>query len=1021
MPHTSTLIIAGRLTAGNARGPYGGALVCAHMNGAAKPVAEATTDRLGQFTITLDVGRHLALAATDTLSFSVCAARKRAPLFHSKPIALAGAPGTRSQLRHVKLHVPLAALERAEQKAAVRLLADDEPARVIEIGQTLSLAARGLLPSDQYELVFARDGAAPLTQTLNTSPFGLIELTTVLPQFGLWEFDSDRALTVPEALDRFGGQRLEWSLRHAGKPVARGELAVSREITQPLAFVSDKEGRLLNAVEHERDALFLTIAQRRKSARTAAFLVPRQEQWVAGEPFQPALDRAGRPVVFEFELPEGVHTVQLADEQRIPPGAYALIVRHMRYGFEQDERHLLLASDLVVGRRITGLVVREDFWRAKPVLGGCVNAFPMSGAPVSGAPYFRYRDTFAAGEDVWAAMDPGIVMPGQIGKKIALYVVASKTAAQWNASSALTHVAPGTPAEVVLQSGCINANKRLVWPGANQLGTFDIVADFGNNDPNPAAFVSDGSFDTPADMIDGYFAPGFRVVADPGTLTEWPFFGSINVDAPLLAGLGIGATMTVQDENTFYSTPGGFTPVNVNIARLAIIRFPADAAGATQPSQISAAKPSYPLFVVVHGNGHTYTNYAFLLEHMARNGFIAMSIHMQNGLHGLARANAFFDHLNTVNTLFGASVQNKVAVLGHSRGGEAVFKIARLNQTLGLGIGLDALISLAPTDQYGRESIAGAAAVPLFVLYGAKDDDVSGAPSGTPLIRQSGFSLYDRFQDQDKSMAFVYDATHNGFVTHNEAFGAPPPPPLMTVADQQKILLAYCNAFSRLHVLGESQWQGMFTGEWKPPQVAATGATIAFQYRDTTRRSVDTFEGPHAPGDWQTSTIGGAVTESGLPGAPIETQLFVNDNASPHDTGGLRLVWNSAGDQLTFAVPPGQRNVSTFENLSVRLGKVVGGGNPAGDQNLRIALRDGTGNERQIRASAFGRILEPAVANQLSNTKSAMASIRIPLSAYTVVCAGAPQVDLADIVEVKLVFSEIASGDIAVDELEFTQ
>lgn len=1020
MLHTTTLVIAGRLTAGNARGPYGGAIVCAHINAATRPVAVTSTDQFGRFELPLEVGRHMTLTGRETVSFSVRLSRRSAALYQSKPIELTEGSRGRAKLRQVKLHVPASALER-QQEPLVRLLVDDERAREIEIGQTIGLAAVGLPPSDQFEIALSLDGAAPLTQGLMSNPFGAIELTTILPQFGLAELDTDRTLSVPEALERYGGRTLLWELRHARQTLARGELAVSPELTRPLAFISDHKGRLQNAVQHDRHALFLTIIRRQKSARSVAFLVPRQDRRAVGEPFEPARDRSGRPLIFEFELSNGLQTVQLADINHVPPGAYDLVVRHMRYGFEADEGRRLLASDFVIGQRFTGLVVREDFWLAKPVLGGCVNAFPMSGSPVSGAPYFRYRDTFAVGEDVWAAMDPGIVMPGQIGKKIALYVVASKTAAQWNASSALTHVVPGTPSEVVLQGGCINANKRLIWPGANQPGSFDIVADFGNNAPNPASFVADSSFDTPTDMIDGYFAPGFRVVSDPGTMSEWPFVGSITVDAALLAGMGIGATMTVQDEDAPYSVPGGFTAVNVNIQREAIIRFPADSAGATQPGQISAAKASYPLFVVVHGNGHTYTNYAFLLEHLARNGFVAMSIHMQTGLNGLARANAFFDHLTTVNAMFGASLQNNVAVLGHSRGGEAVFKIARLNQTLGLGIGLKALIALAPTDRYGRETISGAAAVPLFVLYGAKDDDVAGSPGGTPMIRQSGFSLYDRFQDQDKAMAFVYDASHNGFVTHNEAFGAPPPPPLMTVADQQKILLAYCNAFCRLHVLGENQWQGMFTGEWKPPQVGATGATIAFQYRDTTRRTIDAFEGPHAPIDWQASTIGGAVTQAGLPADPIETQLFTNDNASPHDTGGLRLIWNSTGDQLVFTVPPGQRDVSGFGFLSVRISKVVGGGNPVGDQNLRIALRDGASNERQIRASAFGRILEPAVANQASNTKSAMASIRIPLNAYTVVCAGAVQIELTDVVEVKLIFSELAMGDIAVDELEFTE
>jgi hypothetical protein len=713
--------------------------------------------------------------------------------------------------------------------------------------------------------------------------------------------------------------------------------------------------------------------------------------------------------------------VRLARAGRIPPGAYDIVVRPMRYGFELDERLRLLERDLVIGRGFTGLVVREEFWSAKPVLGGCVNAFPMSGSLTSGAPYFRYRDTFAVGENVWAAMDPGIVMPGQMGKKIAFYVVASKTAAQWNASTALTHVAPVGPLEKVLQGGCINVNEALIWPSANQVGTFDIVADFGNNDPNPAAFVADGNFNTPVDMIDGYFTPGFRVVPDPGTLSEWTHVGAFDVDATFLGGLGIGATMTVQDENTSYFTPGGFVAVNVNIPRLAIVRFPADVAGATSPSQISAAKANYPLVVVVHGNGHTYTNYAFLLEHLAHNGFIAVAIHINGGLHGLARANAFFDHLNTINQAFGSSVQNNVAVLGHSRGGEAVFKIARLNQSLGLGIGLSALMALGPTDQYGRETITGAASRPLFVLYGAKDDDVSGWPPYAGYnVRQSGFSLYDRFDSEDKAMAFVHDATHNGFVTHNEVFGTAPVPPLMTVADQQKILLAYVNAFCRMHLLAEPQWVGMFTGEWRPPAVAATGAVMAFQYRNTTRRTVDQFEGPHAPSDWQTSTIGDAATQSGLPADPVETQLFPQDNQSPHDTGGLRLAWDHIGDQLVFDLPAGQRNVTGFTHLSIRLGKVVNSvSNPSGQQNLRVGLRDGGGNERLIRTSAFGGIADIAQANEVGNTKSSMCTVRIPLTAFTVVCAGAVQVDLTDVVKVKVAFTEKATGEIAVDELEF--
>lgn len=1019
----SALVIEGLISGGPARAPVGGVVVSVRPGGSKRVAGRSTTDALGRFRITLAIDRAITLKGDERLHFSVHRTVEAPPFYAFEPIRL-----TQLGSKPVCLEVPEAALAKAFTKPKVLVYVDDSLARRISIGQSVALQGRDVRPNATFELSLSirrktspGKASAGIVQHIATDAFGRIERTTVLPQFGLSAPDSPEAFTIDDARKRFRGQTLFWSLRDGRQTVARGSLPIESDVRAPLAFVSNERGELRNAIEVGRDALTLAVANMPKG-NLRAVLMNRRDAWIVGDPIRPALDATGRDLVFDALRIERNGTVRLASAGRVPPGAYDILLRPMRYGFEVDQVMRLQERDIVIGRGFTGLVVREDFWRAKPVLGGCVNAFPISGSPVSGAPYFQYRDTFAVGENVWAAMDPGIVMPGQVGKKIQLNVVASKTAAQWNASTALSHVAPVGPLDIVLQSGCINANKQLVWPSASQVGTFDIVADFGNNDPNPANFVADGAFNTPVDMIDGYFVPGFRVVQDPGTLAEWTDVGAFSIDAAFLSGYGIGASMTVQDENGSYFTPGSFVPSDVVIPRQAIVRFPADVPGATQPSQLSAAKPNYPLFVVVHGQGHTYTNYAFLLEHMARNGFIAVSIHLNSGLRGLARANAFFDHITTIKTIFGTSVQNSVAVLGHSRGGEAVFKIARLNQSLGLGVGLNALLALGPTDQYGRETITGTTAKPLFVLYGAKDDDVSG---GTPYagynVRQTGFSLYDRFDGQGKAMAYVSDATHNGFVTHNEAFGTPPVPPLMSVVDQQKILLAYCNAFCRMHLLSEPQWRGMFTGEWKPPAVAATGAIIAFQFRSTTRRTVDEFEGPHAAGDWQTSSIGGAASQSGLPANPTETQLYPQDNQSPHDTGGLRLVWDNAGDQLVFDIPAGQGNVTAFACLQVRLGKVVNSAsNPAGLQNLRIGLRDGAGNERMIRASAFGGVPEIAVANEVGNTKSSLSTLRIPLTAYTVVCAGAVQVDLTDVTQVKLVFSELAAGELAVDELEFS-
>ena len=651
-----------------------------------------------------------------------------------------------------------------------------------------------------------------------------------------------------------------------------------------------------------------------------------------------------------------------------------------------------------------------------------MNKIPVSGRSVAGAPHFRHSDTFATGENVYAALDPGIVDPANVGKMCAFYVIPSKTAAQWNADNSLNHLAllggNGSTIKIKLQSGCVNANKVLVWPNATQLGEYDIVAEFGNNSPDAATFVPDDAYNTPLDIIDGYFVAGFRVVEDPGTLSEWANTGSWGYSE------STQGSVTVQDEAGDYSTPGGFSTVNVTVPLRASVFFPADAPGVTNPAQISNVKANYPLVVVVHGNGHSYTSYDFLLRHLARNGFVAASVHLNGGMAGLGRANVFFQHLPVLQAAFGATLQNRIGVVGHSRGGEAVLKIARLNQQGALGHNIDGLISLAPTDQYGREVLAAPWETPYFVLYGSRDGDITGGiwtPGYT--VPQTGFALYDRAAGADKHMVFVHRASHNGFITVNENFtgeAAACIPP----ADQQKITLAYMNAFFRTYLLNDTRWEGMFTCEWQPPSVAATGAKLYGQTSRPAQPMVDDFES--AP-SWSSSSIGGSVSQTGLPANPSEGRLRHDpaapglDPKSPHDSKGQRLTWSGAG-RLELSIPAGQRDVSGLVAVSARVGQVAdSASNPANQpQNLRLALRDGAGNERAVRMAAFTELPYPDVRPSASYTKSALSTVRIPLTSYTIVCAGLPQVDLTDVVVLALTFGDTATGDIDIDELEFT-
>jgi hypothetical protein len=185
---------------------------------------------------------------------------------------------------------------------------------------------------------------------------------------------------------------------------------------------------------------------------------------------------------------------------------------------------------------------------------------------------------------------------------------------------------------------------------------------------------------------------------------------------------------------------------------------------------------------------------------------------------------------------------------------------------------------------------------------------------------------------------------------------------------------------------------------------------------------VDDFEGAHTATSWASSTIGDAVTQTGLPATPVENNLRSVDLHSPHQTAGLVLAWDSNGDALSFAVPAGQRDVSAFAAISFRIGqRANSGSNPAGQpQDLRLTLTDGGDKSRAIRISKFTTIPYPEVRGVATYTKSAMQTVRIPLASYTIKCLNIDPVDLTDVVSVALQFDEKPTGEIEIDSVEFT-
>jgi hypothetical protein len=232
------------------------------------------------------------------------------------------------------------------------------------------------------------------------------------------------------------------------------------------------------------------------------------------------------------------------------------------------------------------------------------------------------------------------------------------------------------------------------------------------------------------------------------------------------------------------------------------------------------------------------------------------------------------------------------------------------------------------------------------------------------------------------------------------------------------------NAFFRENLSGETQWAGLFRGEWVPATVQAgsPGIEIYCQYEDTTVRTVDDFEGAHSATSWATSTIGDTVSQFGLPGTPQESDLRAIDAHSPHETAGLQLVWDTIGDALTFAMPTGQRDVSLYEAVSFRITqRVDSASDPLNQpQDLRLTLTDAGGHSRAIRISKFTAIPYPDVRGYNYFTKSALRTVRIPLRSYTIRCLNIDAVDLTNVVSVAFEFAEKPTGEIEIDTVQFT-
>lgn len=924
--------------------------------------------------------------------------------------------------------------------------AQGRPRKEFEAGDSLLLSTGALVPNHSYEVELLEEGGKKiLSVSLVANRFGVIAPTVLWPDMGIGipgEGGRYAAETLEEALQLLGGQKLTLKIKDKGDVIREASVTLKKSLDDRRLFPASPKGALQRGLLLGKDDLHVVGRRFPVGSLVDLFLVQRQTIWKAGDLIVPARNVEGKEIVatVPVDKEKGSFTHLFAGAKQLLPGAYDIVARVTQQNEYLREERIFRATDFVSERLITTLVVRDDIFRYKPVKMGCVMATEVAAKMLWGVPEeVEYTNNFPLGTDVWAALDPAGLMPEAVGKKVRYYVIPHKTAAQWSADDSLADVT-GTVTEVITSSSCVNANAALVWSNPTVPGQYDLVVDFGNNAADPAAFSADGAFNPPLDMIDGYFNVGFYVTEDPSIAGSYAV-GQTSWSEPAVTIPAVGVWSP-------WGTLGDTASGTLNLPLNAEIRYPADSAGLNVP--VSAAQTNYPLVVIMHGMHTTadpsYLGYNYLLDHLASHGFIAVSIDCNaiNAIGGMqdTRGHAILEHLSLLNSknanpglFFGKIDMGQIGIMGHSRGGDGVVQAEVLNQSLSLGWNINAIVALAPTDFSGTGASPLSLSTSKFLcIYGSNDGDVWGGTNPGTQYTGTGFRFYDR-ATIEKAMVFIYGATHNRFNTEwgTEGRVDTSSPKIQSVTHHHGLLCGYMTAFMQVHLQNRPEQRDYFNGVLKLPSVSSV--EVHSQYRPAAALSLDTFESAPA---LDLNTLGGVVTQTGLDNIPGDERLQEDllttlDANAPHQTRGLRARWVSTTATYVSEIPTGLRNIDAagYKFLSFRATQKVGSASNPADQlrDLRVRLTTaGGGPSRAIRAGFFDSIPYPYKpeyiltfdADEDPNTKSAMKTVRIPLYAWTIKCLSVPIVDLADVEFVSFEFDYHGTGELEIDEINFS-
>ena len=534
-------------------------------------------------------------------------------------------------------------------------------------------------------------------------------------------------------------------------------------------------------------------------------------------------------------------------------------------------------------------------------------------------------------------------------------------------------------------------------------------------------------------------------------LTNPALPGDVPFDTIIYAAAGLVYPASLS-QYAIYSTPDpAYITPRINIAAFANL-----GGGATWPFASSAVplnghvcvpqgRGPFPLVVFAHGNHQPVENsspgYLYLCRLLASHGIIAATIDV-NFLNGGnfgendGRAIVHLEHLKqfrTWNNTAGHPLQgqvdlNRIMVVGHSRGGEAVGHASFFNRLSSIqpdstspvvpldGSGpaplgpyrfnLNAVAAIAPTDgQY--QPLTGLTVVPdpYYVIHGARDGDVTSFPGYHTYNRAHAVDLANPTvsSGQWKAMLWVYNANHNQFnsIWASEAAAMPR-------ASQEQIAKVHFGALAQAVLLRRPEYFAVLEDHAVATGWVPAGTEFVSQYQGPDRFFVQHHQEGAAPPVVSLPAQGTVFADS-----VTATRALTALVPGVTTTLTLRLAWSASGGRLLVRVDPATVPAERYKVLSLRVGQSVDAANPANrDQDFTLEVSSGS-RTLAIAASSIHRLLYPAAT--IGGQKIMMQTLRLPVQRLL-----EEGVDPTDLRAISFVFDRRPAGVVFVGDLQFS-